>query len=301
MAFIASILDLSRILQQGKPGTDPGPAQPLITTREIAYAFSNSLRFIFFWIFVAQPPKAERDTPNARAGTHSGNWDVWGFVGLGLRWLTLSLSLAVFALQVVWRLDSRANEFTNAYSADSAIEVILSAILVLKILLNCSHCTVTSKWICILDYLGFLVSLNLTIGFGIANIMHRESLFAFIRTTRCDTGRNSQVYGNNSRSVLAGSQFLSPRTLFALGFIHATVEAEFRSRAILPPTFAKANRFVVQHYPARRFNSRSLSCSAPTRLTSNRATAAPDRYLLVSGENVRMVCNPETEAIEPQS
>ena len=173
MAFVASILDLSLILQRGKPNTNPAP--PLIKTREIAFAFSNSLRFIFFWIFVAEPPKAERDTPNARAGTHSGNWDAWGFVGLGLRWLTLCLSLAIFALQVAWRLDSRVNEYTNAYSAESAIEVILSAILLLKIFLNCSHCTLTSKWICILDYLGFIVSLILGLGFGIANIMHRES------------------------------------------------------------------------------------------------------------------------------
>lgn len=179
MAFIASILDLSRILQRGKlnpfPGIQPAPSQPLIKAREIGYAFSNSLRFIFFWIFVAEPPKAERDTPSARAGVHSGNWNVWSFLGFGLRWITLCLSLAVFALQVAWRLDSRVNEFTNAYSAESAIEVILSAILALKILLNCSHCTVASKRVCLLDYLGFLVSLHFSLGFGIANIMHRES------------------------------------------------------------------------------------------------------------------------------
>lgn len=181
MAFIASILDLSRILQRENLDTDLGHGldspRSLINTREIGYAFSNSLRFLFFWIFVAEPPKAERDTPNARAGIHSGNWDAWGFVGLGLRWSTLCLSLAVFALQVVWRLDSRVNEFTDAYSAESAIEVILSAILALKILLNCSHCTITSKWICAFDYLGFLASLHLSLGLGIANIMHREFLF----------------------------------------------------------------------------------------------------------------------------
>ena len=180
MAFIASILDLSRILQRGKFNTDLGsrmdPSQPLIKAREVGYAFSNSLRFIFFWIFVAEPPKAERDTPNARMGIHSGNWDTWGLLGLGLRWSTLGLSLAIFALQVAWRLDTRVNEYTNTYSAESAIEVVLSVILAFKILLNCSQCTVTPKRICVLDYLGFLVSLHLSLGFGIANIMHRESL-----------------------------------------------------------------------------------------------------------------------------
>ena len=192
-AFIASILDLSRILQRGKLNTDLGswlnPAQPLVKAREVGYALSTSLRFIFFWIFVAEPPKAERDTPSARAGDHSGNWDVWGFVGFCLRWLTLCLALAVFALQVVWRLDPRVNEYTNVYSAESAIEVILSAILTFKILLNCFHCTVTSRWICVFDYLGFLVSLQLGLGLGVANIMYRESLFGSIHTMRYDTGK----------------------------------------------------------------------------------------------------------------
>lgn len=175
-AFIASTLDLSQMLQRGRFNTDLGlemdSVQSLIKTREIGYALSNSLRFLFFWMLVAQPPKAERDTPNARAGNHSGNWNAWGFVGLTLQWVTLGLTVAVFALQVVWRLDSRVNQFTDAYSAESVVEVILSAILALKILLNCSHCTIVPKAICVLDYLGFLVSLHLSVGFGIANIVH---------------------------------------------------------------------------------------------------------------------------------
>lgn len=175
-AFIASTLDLSQMLQRGRFNTDLGlemdSVQPLIKTREIGYALSNSLRFLFFWMLVAQPPKAEQDTPNARAGNHSGNWNVWGIVGLALQWVTLGLTVVVFALQVVWRLDSRANQFTNAYSAESAVEVILSAILALKILLNCSHCMIVPKAVCVFDYLGFLVSLHLSLGFGIANIIH---------------------------------------------------------------------------------------------------------------------------------
>ena len=189
-AFIASVLDLSQMLQRGRFNTDfglnTGSVQPLIKAREIGYALSNSLRFLFFWILVAQPPKAERDTPNARAGNHSGNWVVWGILGLTLKWVTLGLTTVVFALQVAWRLDSRANQFTNAYSAGSAIEVILSAILALKILLNCSHCTVTSKAICVLDYFGFLVSLHFSVGFGIANIIHRKFLFGFTPVLRCN-------------------------------------------------------------------------------------------------------------------
>jgi len=178
-AFIASTLDLSQILQRGMRNTELGleldTVQSLIKAREIGYALSNSLRFIFLWIFVAEPPKAERNTPNARAGAHSGNWNAWGFIGMGLRWLTLFLTLIVFALQVVWRLDNRSNEFTTVYSAESAIEVILSVLFALKLLLNCIHCTIVSKWTCILDYLGFIVSLLFGVGFGVSNLTHRKS------------------------------------------------------------------------------------------------------------------------------
>jgi len=182
-AFIASTLDLSQILQRGRLNTDLGlqldSVQSLIKTREIGFALSNSLRFIFFWIFVAQPPKPERDTPNARAGTHSGNWDVWGFVGRILQWVTLCLALVVFALQVVWRLDNSSNEFefTDSYTAESAIEVLLSFVFAIKLLLNCLSCTIVPKWTCALDYLGFIVSLLLSAGFGIANLIQRKSLF----------------------------------------------------------------------------------------------------------------------------
>ena len=171
-------------MQRGRLNTDLGlqldSVQSLVKAREIGYAFSNSLRFVFFWIFTAQPPKAERDTPNARAGTHSGNWGAWGFVGIILQWLTLGLIIVIFALQVVWRLDSRSDEFIAAYSAESTIEVLLSVIFAFKLLLNCAHCTIASKWTCIVDYLGFIISLLFSVGFGVANLTHREFLFGSI-------------------------------------------------------------------------------------------------------------------------
>ena len=181
MAFLASISDLSQILQQGNQSSGAGfdvVSQPLIKAREVGYAFSASLRFIFLWMFVAEPPKVERDTPNARAGLHSGNWNALGHIGVVLRWTTLCLTVVVFALQVAWRLGGGG--FTNVYIAESAIEAVLSTIFILKILLNCSRCTIVSKGLCMVDYLGFLVSLHLSFGFAIANTMHRKFLFGLI-------------------------------------------------------------------------------------------------------------------------
>lgn len=188
-AWVAATLDLSQIWQRGRLNTDLGlqldSVQPIIVTREIGYALSNSLRFFFFWIFVTKPPKAER--PCTRAGTHSNSWNAWGFIGVTLRWLTLCLVLSVFALQVAWRLDNGSDKFTNIYTAESAIEVLLSAVLAFKLLLNCASCTVVSKWICALDYLGFFISLLFSVGFGIANLAFGKSLFGSILIIRGNT------------------------------------------------------------------------------------------------------------------
>ena len=179
-AFVASTLDLAQILQRGSLNTELGlqldSVQSLIKAREIGYALSNSLRFLFFWIFVAEPPRAERSTSNARAGVHSGSWNAWGFIGVILQYSALGLTLTVFALQVVWRIDSKFSGFTALYAAESAIQVVLSAIFALKLLLNCIHCTIVPKWASLLDHLGFTVSLLFGIGFGVANVIDRESL-----------------------------------------------------------------------------------------------------------------------------
>ena len=190
-AFIASTLDLSQILQRGSLNTELGlrleSVQSLIKAREIGYALSNSLRFLFFWIFVAEPPRAECNTSNARAGIHSSNWNAWGFIGVILQYSTLGLALTVFALQVVWRIDSKFDGFTTLYTAESAIQVVLSAVFALKLLLNCFHCTIVSKWTSLLDYLGFIVSLLFGLGFGVANVMDRESLLGFVLVIHYNT------------------------------------------------------------------------------------------------------------------
>jgi hypothetical protein len=192
-AFIASTLDLAQILQRGRLNTDLGlqlnTVQSLLRTREVAYSLSASLRFIFFWIFVAEPPRPERNTASARAGVHSGNWNAWGFIGISLQWATFCLAVTIFVLQVVWRLDNEPNTFTNVYVAEATIEVILSAVFALKLLLNCGHCTIVPKWMCALDYSGFVISLLFSGVFGVASLMRSKSLSASILTAHGNTWR----------------------------------------------------------------------------------------------------------------
>lgn len=265
-AFIASTLDLSQILQRGRRNTELGlqldSVQSLIKTREIGYALSNSLRFIFFWIFVAEPPKAERDTPNARAGAHSGSWNAWGFIGMGLRWLTLCLALVVFALQVVWRLGNKSNEFTTVYSAESAIEVILSVLFALKLLLNCIHCTAASKWTCILEYLGFIVSLIFGIGFGIANLMHRKSLFGFILTTH-----------GHTRSIVKFTEGILGRFLQGVNFYILVLCSLLV--VFMPPWEPKSDRVPSFRPLSPKPPASSFNVTAPDVSTPNLSVAQP--------------------------
>ena len=210
-AWLSATLDLSQIWQRGRLNTDLGlqldSVQSLIVTREVGYALSNSLRLFFFWIFVTRPPKAERDTPDARAGTHSGTWNAWGFIGIILRWLTLCLIVSVFTLQVVWRLDSNSDDFPAIYSAESAIEVILSAIFTFKLLLNCFRCTVVSKWICALDYLGFIIPSLFGFGIGIANLVCRKSPFGSIL-----------IIPDNTRQIVKFTESILGRFLQGISF-----------------------------------------------------------------------------------
>ena len=264
-AFIASILDLSQILQRGRLNTDLGldldTVQSLITAREVGYALSNSLRFLFFWIFVAEPPKTER---NARAGAHSGNWNAWGFIGIILQYSTLGLTLTVFALQVVWRIDNRFNSFTPLYTADSAIQVVLSAVFVLKLVLNCIHCATISRRTCLVDYLGFIVSLLFGAGFGVTNLMDCESLFGFVLTIHSNTQSAVEFTETVLGRFLQGVNFYvlvlsSLLTVFMLPGSHSGRVPSFRplspkqpasSFNVTPPDVSTPNLSAIQPRPS---------------------------------------------------
>ena len=106
--FFAAILDLARIsLQHDNTGPERngtrGITRSLGTVREALSSTSAGLRFLYFWAFVAQPPLCELAT-DSFLRLHSGSWLHWGLTGRVLRWTTLASSIAILALQVVWRL-----------------------------------------------------------------------------------------------------------------------------------------------------------------------------------------------------
>lgn len=139
IAFLSTILDLVQLLIRGsaKVNSDTGleSVSGLISVREVGLALSFGLRFLFFWGFVAQPPPGEsRPAGNA---IHNGSWRRWGVLGLILEMFTLALVLIDPVLQILYRLITSLHKIGPVYEIESTIQVVLSAVFILKILLNC--------------------------------------------------------------------------------------------------------------------------------------------------------------------
>jgi hypothetical protein len=181
-AFTASIFDLSQILTRGRSNTDNGKGVTgLIAAREILYAISVSLRFLFFWLFVAEPPRGEivKHIPSANLfieETHSGAWGRWGIPGLILKWALLAVTFAIGVLQIIWRVVPSANMFGPVYGADAAMEIVVSALFVIKLLLNTLITPITPRSKTLRRYTTMIIALVINLGLGVGNIAVCEFL-----------------------------------------------------------------------------------------------------------------------------
>ncbi|KZT74750.1 hypothetical protein DAEQUDRAFT_760771 [Daedalea quercina L-15889] len=139
IAFVSSILDVVQLLIRGPAEVDDNTGldsvSGLTAVREVGFALSFGLRFLFFWGFVAQPPPGEA-RPEGNA-IHNGSWRRWGLLGLVLEMFTLALVLIDPVLQILYRLVASLHNIGPLYEIEAAIQVVLSVIFILKILLNC--------------------------------------------------------------------------------------------------------------------------------------------------------------------
>jgi hypothetical protein len=108
--FAAAILDLSQLLQRGEGAVQAGidASPPIIIIREVALSLAPGFLFLFFWFYVALPPRGElqapyNDQPYSRVlgilsypdAYHCGRWYRWGFLGIFLQWILLAVVIAV--------------------------------------------------------------------------------------------------------------------------------------------------------------------------------------------------------------
>ena len=196
VAFIAGVLDVGQVLTRGRDATDldtnVSSVLPLLVARELALSVSIGIRFFFFWAFVSLPPRGElrMTSPNSPDDSltqrrtflhmgldiHSGSWMRMGYIGGFVKY---SLLLAVFLvplLQILWRTVGGLSKIGPVYEADSALEVSLSALFIIKLSANVWFSPLTPRWKTIRDYSPVIVALLIGLSVGVGNIIQCSSI-----------------------------------------------------------------------------------------------------------------------------
>ena len=162
----------------------------LLILRELGFALSFGFRFFFFWVFVSEPPRGELPflplpddrranfiSLDSESNLHSGSWKRWSYLGFVLKWGLLLMTIAVPVLQGLWRLVDSLNKFGPVYYTEGGIEIVLSAVFILKLLANTFMSPLTPRWKTLRDYLPPILALGIGMGVGIGNILCRTYCF----------------------------------------------------------------------------------------------------------------------------
>lgn len=182
LAFAGAVLDLIQLLARGKHSTaavqNVNPFLALIIAREVTYALSFGLRFVFYWGFVGSPPMGSKDKD--AYDLHSGSWGRWGVTGLVLQWALVVATLAITAIQVAFRVYTPLQSLNAVQDTEGALEACVSAVLILKLFLNVYLAALDSygairRLHLFLRYLPVIVALVISAAVGVGNVIERES------------------------------------------------------------------------------------------------------------------------------
>lgn len=143
-------------------------------------ALSFGFRYLFLWKFVAQRPPGEPRSPLSppdsqglvpEDNSHSASWERWGVLGFLLKWGLLAAVISIPVLQIIWRI---LTGFGTVYTAESTIEIVVSALFIIKLLLNVFLSLITPWWQPLRSYLFPIVALLLSLGVGAGNLIFCE-------------------------------------------------------------------------------------------------------------------------------
>ncbi|KAM5538174.1 hypothetical protein V8D89_008061 [Ganoderma adspersum] len=196
LSFLAAIFDLSQLLIQGRSSNEetvPSGVTGLITAREVFYSFANGFRLLFYWGFVAMIPLGETIPEGNKM--HSGSWRRWGLVGLVLKWSTLLLVLLITLFQLIYRDVPALDQIGPVYEAAATLEIISSAVFILKLLLNTwarfsVGSTTPSKGKMLVQYAPIIVALMFSMWIALGNVI----LFQFTETALGHFMRAIELY-----------------------------------------------------------------------------------------------------------
>ncbi|KAG1867916.1 hypothetical protein DFJ58DRAFT_117324 [Suillus subalutaceus] len=184
LSFAAVVIDLIQIVIRDLTQVT---VQPLITAREVLLALSIGLRFLFYWLYVSEPPIEEPQPPSfqdrwnnfltlsSQDNIHSGNWARWGVSGSYAKVALLATIPAIVALQIIWRVIQQYHNYGPVYAVNVTLEVIVSILLLLKLLFNTVQTSSIARSHTFREY-GFpILALMFNIGISAGNLI----LFAF--------------------------------------------------------------------------------------------------------------------------
>jgi hypothetical protein len=153
----------------------------LITAREVGLALSVGFLYLFLWCLVAECPRGEEPASydlkvgyRPRDHAHSASWKRWGILGLLLKWSLLGLSFSIPILQIAWRVSAPDVRFGSVYIAEATIEVVVSALFILKLFLNMFLSPLTPWWRPVRSSAAPTVALLISGGLGIGNLASRK-------------------------------------------------------------------------------------------------------------------------------
>lgn len=175
--FFGALTDLGQLYLRHAYSTEyasPQAFPSLTITSEVLYSIASGLRFLFFWVFVSQPPLCEQDSAPFLS-IHSGSWQRWGITGSLLRWTTLAASFFILVFQILWRTVPLMHEFGPVYDIEGAVEITTSALFIVKLLLNVLLVEESSRRQTLWQYSSVFSALFLNTAIGVGNLMHCES------------------------------------------------------------------------------------------------------------------------------
>lgn len=182
LAFISAIIDFGQLIIISR-GVFTGTVFPLRIARELGYAVSFGMRFFFFWRFVAMPPRGEIPvipTPGRSRSSfimddqfHSGSWGRWGITGVLAKYALLMGTIAIGVTQAIWRLGFAfgLTRFSGVYRADAIMQIVMSALFLLKIAGNSYISPLMPRWRTVRDYLPVVSAIWIGLGVAVGNII----------------------------------------------------------------------------------------------------------------------------------
>lgn len=149
----------------------------IVIAREVGLSLSLGSIYLFLWHLVAQRPRGEQplsSEDSSTQNTHSASWKRWGLLGLLLKYGLLALTFSIPVLQIIWRVSTPSARFGTVYVAESTIEVVVSALFVLKLLLNAYLSPLTPWWRPLQSSVAPIIALFISTGLGLGNLVASE-------------------------------------------------------------------------------------------------------------------------------